>query len=281
MSTDRLMSDKADILVKILSHKAEEVELRKRRLAPDKVRGLVQAVPAPRDFLGALRRSADAGLPAIIAEIKKASPSKGVIRSNFAPADIAKSYAEAGASCLSVLTDTDFFQGCDAYIEQVKAVCELPVLRKDFLIDAYQIWESRAIGADCVLLIVAALTDDQLRKLADESTELGMAVLIEVHDLAELERALELGCPLIGVNNRNLRTFDTNLSTTLDLLSHIPKDRLVITESGIHRAEDVSLMRRNDVHGFLLGEACMRAPDPGGKLRELFFSDAEARTRKS
>ena len=281
MSPDRLMHDKADILVKILSHKAEEVELRKRRLAPDKVRGLAQSMPAPRDFLGVLRRSADAGLPAVIAEIKKASPSKGVIRSDFAPADIAKSYAEAGASCLSVLTDTDFFQGCDAYIEQVKAVCELPVLRKDFLIDPYQIGESRAIGADCVLLIVAALTDDQLRKLADESTGLGMAVLIEVHDLAELERALELGCPLIGVNNRNLRTFDTNLRTTLDLLSHIPKDRLVITESGIHSAEDVSLMRRSDVHGFLLGEACMRAPDPGGKLRELFFSDAEARTRKS
>jgi len=265
------MSGKADILVRILRHKEEEVALRKVRVPPEDIRARAEATPAPRDFLGALLRARDAGRPAVIAEIKKASPSKGVIRPDFTPADIARSYAAAGASCLSVLTDIDFFQGADAYVEQARAVCELPVLRKDFMIDTYQIAESRAIGADCVLLIVGALADEQLRVLAEESIVQGLTVLAEVHDLAELERALEFDFPLIGINNRDLRTFQTNLSTTLDLLPRIPGDRMVVTESGIHTPADVEAMRAGGVHGFLVGEACMRVPDPGQKIAELFF----------
>ena len=268
---DGSMSGKADILVRILRHKEEEVALRKVRVLPEDMRARAEAMPAPRDFLGVMLRAREDGSPAVIAEIKKASPSKGVIRSDFAPADIARSYAAAGASCLSVLTDIDFFQGADAYVGQARAVCELPVLRKDFMIDPYQIAESRAIGADCVLLIVGALADEQLRVLAEESKAQGLAVLAEVHDLTELERALEFDFPLIGINNRDLRTFETNLSTTLDLMPRIPGDRTVVTESGIHTAADVEAMRAGGVHGFLVGEACMRVPDPGRKIAELFF----------
>jgi indole-3-glycerol phosphate synthase len=268
------MRDKADILIRILHHKAGEVALRKAQLGPGEMRARAEATPGPRDFLGAMKSAYDAGLPAVIAEIKKASPSKGVIRENFDPGGIARGYAAAGASCLSVLTDIDFFQGADAYVEQARAACGLPVLRKDFMIDPYQIQESRAIGADCVLLIVAALTDDQLKVLAEESVLQNMTVLVEVHDAEEMERALRFDFPLIGINNRNLRTFETSLTTTLDLLSQVPEDRIVVTESGIKTPDDVALMRSNGVHGFLVGEACMRVPDPGLKLTELFFGDA-------
>ncbi len=207
----------------------------------------------------------------MIAEIKKASPSKGVIRADFQPAQIAASYQAGGASCLSVLTDIDFFQGCDAYLQQARSACELPVLRKDFTVDPYQVVEARAIGADAILLIVAALDNDQMRELARTAAEVGLDVLVEVHDRAELERALELATPLIGINNRDLHSFETRLETTLELLPHIPADRLVITESGIHTAADVALMRNHQVFGFLVGEAFMRAHEPGEKLRELFF----------
>jgi len=272
------MTDKENILATILRHKEQEIDLRKGRVGIDEIRARACAKPAPRDFTGALRRSDSVGRAAVIAEIKKASPSRGVIRQDFAPAEIADSYAKAGASCLSVLTDRDFFQGADEYVEQVRSVCSLPVLRKDFMIDPYQIWESRAIGADCILLIVAALSDAQLSQLAGLAVELKMAVLVEVHDAAELERSLKLELPLVGINNRNLTTFDTTLHTTLDLLPSIPENRMVITESGIRTADDVALMRRHKVNGFLVGEACMRVADPGQKIRELFFSDSVIRT---
>lgn len=270
------MTDTADILSRILRHKETEIGLRKSRLGTVEIRARARAMSSPRDFTGALRRTDNAGRAAVIAEIKKASPSKGVIRPNFAPAEIADSYAKAGASCLSVLTDVTFFQGSDEYIEQARSVCSLPVLRKEFMIDPYQIWESRALGADCILLIVAALSDAQLSQLAGLALELDMAVLVEVHDAAELERGLILELPLIGINNRSLKTFDTTLHTTLDLLPFIPADRMVITESGIHTVDDVALMRRHKVNGFLIGEACMRVADPGQKIRELFFRDFPA-----
>ena len=267
------MNDTADILSRILRHKETEIGLRKSRLGTGEIRARAKAMSSPRDFIGALRRSENAGRAAVIAEMKKASPSKGVIRQNFSPAEIADSYAKAEASCLSVLTDVTFFQGSDEYIEQARSVCSLPVLRKDFMIDPYQIWESRALGADCILLIVAALSDAQLSQLASLALELDMAVLVEVHDAEELDRSLILELPLIGINNRNLKTFDITLHTTLDLLSSIPDDRMVITESGIQTVDDVALMRRHKVNGFLVGEACMRVADPGQKIRELFFSE--------
>jgi indole-3-glycerol phosphate synthase len=210
------------------------------------------------------------GKPAVIAEIKKASPSKGIIRANFDPVEIAKSYAEAGATCLSVLTDIDFFQGFDAYLVDARNACDLPVIRKDFIVDAYQVYEARVMGADCILLIVAALDDAKLTELSDLAAELGLDVLVEVHDEAELERALKLPNKLVGINNRNLRTFETSLDTTLSMLDKIPDDRLVVTESGIHTPEDIKLMRDNNVNCFLVGEAFMVAEDPGEKLRELF-----------
>ena len=210
--------------------------------------------------------------PAVIAEVKKASPSKGVIREDFQPAQIATSYQNGGATCLSVLTDIDFFQGCDEYLQQARSACDLPVLRKDFTVDSYQVVEARAIGADAVLLIAAALDDAQMHELAHTAAEVGMDVLVEVHDRAELERALELSTPLIGINNRDLHTFEMRLETTLDLLPYIPGDRVVVTESGIHTPESVALMRENNVNAFLVGEAFMRAPEPGEKLRELFFN---------
>jgi indole-3-glycerol phosphate synthase len=259
------------ILRKILARKAEEVAERRARHSLTSLEDRIQEQTAPRGFHRALQQRVSDGEPAVIAEIKKASPSKGVIREDFEPAQIAVSYREGGASCLSVLTDQDFFQGCEAYLAQARSACDLPVLRKDFTIDPYQVVEARAIGADAVLLIVAALSDEQMRELAQAAAQVGLDVLVEVHDRAELERALELPTPMIGINNRDLHSFEVRLATTLDLLPHIPADRLVITESGIHTLADVALMRAANVHAFLVGEAFMRAAEPGAKLRELFF----------
>lgn len=223
-----------------------------------------------RGFVASMQRRVQAGDAAVIAEAKRASPSQGVIRENFDPAAIARSYESGGASCLSVLTDVDFFQGSDACLQQAREACDLPVIRKDFLVDPYQVVEARAIGADCILLIVAALEDGQMAELNAAALELGMDVLIEVHDREELERSLPLGNVLVGINNRNLHTFETCLETTWALLAHIPDDRLVVTESGIHSREDVDAMRARNVHAFLVGEAFMRADEPGARLAELF-----------
>jgi indole-3-glycerol phosphate synthase len=232
----------------------------------------LQEASAVRGFAAALDARIQSGEAGVIAEIKKASPSKGLLREDFIPADIAQSYQTGGAACLSVLTDEDFFQGADAYLQEARAACKLPVIRKDFIIDPYQVYEARAIGADCILLIVACLDDERLRQLNDLAHELGMDVLIEVHDKKELKRALRVDNRLIGVNNRNLRTFEVSLSTTLELLASVPEDRILVTESGIHTAYDVQLLRRKGVGAFLVGEAFMRAPDPGAKLAELFGS---------
>ena len=252
------------ILDRILAVKRAEVAAAKRA-APD-VEARARAAPATRDFVGALR----AKKPAVIAEIKRASPSKGLLRAHFDPAAIARSYGEGGAACISVLTDREFFQGSAEDLIKARAACALPALRKDFLIDPYQAFEARALGADCVLLIVACLDDAQMRELEKVAHGLGMAVLVEVHDAGELERALALKTPLIGINNRNLRTFETRLETTLDLLPRVPADRLVITESGILSAAHVRRMRDGGVHAFLVGEAFMRAADPGKGLKSLF-----------
>ena len=250
------------ILERILAVKRSEVAAAKKRMPEVKL----DAAPPVRDFVAALR----AKRPAVIAEIKRASPSKGVLRKDFSPAAIAKSYQAGGAACMSVLTDKEFFQGAPEHLQEARAACSLPALRKDFLIDPYQVREARALGADCVLLIVACLEDHQMRELENLARELGMAVLVEVHDAGELERALRLRTPLIGINNRNLRTFETRLETTLDLLPRIPQDRIVVTESGILSPEDVARMRAQGVHTFLVGEAFMRAADPGAALRVLF-----------
>ncbi len=262
----------ADILTRILATKREEVAeaVAAVPLAQMKIRAA--AADAPRDFVGALRARIRAGDPAVIAEIKKASPSKGVLREQFDPPAIARSYAAAGAACLSVLTDTQYFQGAHAHLQAARAACALPVLRKDFIIDAYQVYEARALGADCILLIVAALEPPALRELEAHALGLGMAVLVEIHAAAELEVALALRTPLLGINNRNLRTFETRLDTTLELLPRIPADRLAITESGILSSEDVRRMRSRGVHAFLVGEALMRASDPGLALSDLFYS---------
>lgn len=258
------------ILDTIMQRKQQEVKARRQRHSlADQEAFAREALPV-RGFTSALQKNIGQGRAGVIAEIKKASPSKGVIRENFDPAAIAVSYQQGGASCLSVLTDVDFFQGSDAYLQAARQACDLPVIRKDFLYDPYQVIEARAINADCVLLIVSALSDAQLQELHACALEHGMDVLIEVHDRAELLRALPLGNPLIGVNNRNLHSFEVSLQTTLDLLVDIPVDRTVITESGIHSQADVQLMRDNAVHGFLVGEAFMRAPEPGEKLAELF-----------
>ncbi|MEZ5574026.1 MAG: indole-3-glycerol phosphate synthase TrpC [Halioglobus sp.] len=259
------------ILRQILARKTEEVIARRAANSLASLEGRIQEQESTRGFGRALQQQAGVGKPAVIAEIKKASPSKGVIRKDFHPAQIAQSYQQGGATCLSVLTDQDYFQGSDLYLQQARAACGLPVLRKDFTIDPYQVVEARAIGADAVLLIVAALSGEQMRELMQTAFEVGVDVLVEVHDRAELERALELPTPLIGINNRDLHTFETRLETTLDLLPHVPNDRLVITESGIHTASDVALMRDATVHAFLVGEAFMRADSPGDRLRELFF----------
>jgi indole-3-glycerol phosphate synthase len=260
----------SDILQRILATKAEEIARARLRVDAATVRAQAAAAPAVRDFAGALRAKVAAGHAGVIAEIKKASPSKGLLRANFDPAAIAASYGQHGAACLSVLTDEQYFQGSAEYLRAARAACTLPVLRKDFMIDPYQVHEARAMGADCILLIVAALAQGQMKELESLAHELGMAVLVEVHDAAELERALELRTPLLGINNRNLRTFETRLETTLDLLPRIPADRQVITESGILAPEHVALMRGRGVNGFLVGEAFMRAPDPGAELARLF-----------
>jgi indole-3-glycerol phosphate synthase len=262
------------VLEKILARKVEEVAARRASVSLAELETLAKAADGPRGFAQAMIAQAKRKQPAVIAEIKKASPSKGVIRENFQPAEIAKSYEAGGATCLSVLTDIDFFQGADEYLKQARAMCSLPVIRKDFMIDPYQIVEARALGADCILLIVSALDDVKMAELASVAKGVGLDVLVEVHDGDELERALKtLDTPLVGVNNRNLHTFDVSLETTLDLLPRIPRDRLVITESGILNRADVELMEINDVYSFLVGEAFMRAEKPGVELQRLFFPE--------
>lgn len=260
----------SDILNRIITTKHEEIAAARavKPLAAVEAEAVAQA--APRDFVGAIRSKIAAGQPAVIAEIKKASPSKGVIRPDFKPADIARSYAQHGAACLSVLTDRQYFQGCPEYLQQARAACALPVLRKDFMVDAYQVAEARAMGADCILLIAAALSLPDMQALEAQAMGYGMAVLVEVHNGEELDVALQLQTPLLGINNRNLRTFDVTLDTTLGLLSHIPHDRIVVTESGILKSDDVALMRTNKVDAFLVGEAFMRASEPGEELARLF-----------
>lgn len=260
----------SDILNTILRRKAEEIAERSAQVSMRTLSQRAESADPVRDFGDAIRKKIETGQAAVIAEIKKASPSRGLLRADFHPAEIAVSYERAGAACLSVLTDMDFFQGADAYLQQARAACALPVLRKDFTIDPWQVYESRVLNADCILLIVAALDDTQLADLAGLAHHLGMEVLVEVHDAGELERALKLHTPLIGINNRNLRTFETRLETTLELLGSIPDDCTVVTESGIHKPDDVMRLRTSGVHAFLVGEVFMKAPDPGTKLAELF-----------
>ena len=264
----------SDILQKIVAVKHEEIAAARRRKPLDVVRFDAESRVLTRDFEGALRRKIAAGQAAVIAEVKKASPSKGVLREDFIPADIAQSYAEGdgqvSAACLSVLTDQQFFQGSTDYLKQARASCDLPVLRKDFMVDPYQVYEARAMGADAILLIAACLDDAQMADLEALALGLNMAVLVEVHDRDELQRALRLKTPLVGINNRNLHTFEVSLQTTLDLMPDVPADRLLITESGILARQDVSTLRSAGVHAFLVGEAFMRAPEPGLALAELF-----------
>ncbi len=264
------MNRPPDILQKILARKREEIAERAARLPLAELRQRAQSVPPTRGFVNAIRARIAQGKPAVIAEIKKASPSKGLLRADFNPAEIAQSYERHGATCLSVLTDRDFFQGDDTHLLQARAACALPVLRKDFTIDPYQVHEARALGADCILLIVAALDDASLRELAALARDVGLDVLVEVHDAQELERALMLDTPLIGINNRDLHTFEVKLETTLGLLERIPPDRIVVTESGILTLDGVSRMRRHGVNAFLVGEAFMKAAEPGKKLAGLF-----------
>jgi indole-3-glycerol phosphate synthase len=260
----------SDILQQIVDVKHEEVAAARKRVSLEAMREDALSRVLTRDFVGALRRKIANGQSAVIAEIKKASPSKGLLRSDFVPADIAQSYAEAGAACLSVLTDRRFFQGQNDFLKQARASCDLPVLRKDFIVDPYQIYESRAVGADCILLIAACLADEQMAQLEAIALSLDMAVLVEVHDRAELERALKLRTPLLGINNRDLRTFEVKLETTLSLMELVPKDKLLVTESGILGPDDVKRMRAAGVNAFLVGEAFMRAEDPGAALQALF-----------
>ena len=264
----------SDILNKIVDVKRQEVAAGLKKKSLVAMRADAESRVLTRDFEGALRRKVAAGQAAVIAEVKKASPSKGVLREEFFPSDIAQSYAEGdgvvSAACLSVLTDQQFFQGCNDYLKQARASCDLPVLRKDFMVDPYQVYEARVIGADCILLIAACLDDAQMADLEAVARSLDMAVLVEVHDRAELERALKLKTRLVGINNRNLRTFDVSLQTTLDMLPEVPEDRLLVTESGILSQEDVQRMRDANVHAFLVGEAFMRAKEPGLALAQLF-----------
>ena len=260
----------SDILDRIIEVKRGEVRIAQESVSLEELR-LQASTRDSRDFVGALRAKHAAGKPAIIAEVKKASPSKGVLRENFVPADIAKSYEQGGAACLSVLTDVQFFKGSVAYLEEARAACSLPVLRKDFIVDAYQVLEARAMGADCILLIAAALQPLQMRDLEAYAHSLGLAVLVEVHDRDELEQSLTLKTPLIGVNNRNLRTFETSIETTIGMLDMVPEDRIVVTESGILSRVDVDRLRAMDVETFLVGEAFMRADDPGTELERMFF----------
>ncbi len=264
------MSDTPDILKKIIHRKAEEVVARAEAKPLREVAASLESADQPRGFIKAISHKIEQGQAAVISEIKKASPSKGVIRDPFHPAEIAKNYQLGGATCLSVLTDIDFFQGADSYLIEARNACSLPVIRKDFIIDPYQVYEARAMGADCILLIAACLGDAQLRELTDLANHLELDVLTEVHDAIELDRTLAIGGQLIGINNRNLRTFEVDLQTTIQLLDEIPPDRIVVTESGIHTAKDVELMRLSNVNAFLVGEAFMRADNPGEKLAELF-----------
>ena len=260
----------SDILTKIVAVKREELAVLLRQKPLAAVRADAESRLQTRDFVGALRQKISAGKPAVIAEVKKASPSKGVLRADFIPADIAQSYAEFGAACLSVLTDHQFFQGSIEYLKQARASCGLPVLRKDFMVDAYQIYESRVVGADCILLIAAILDDQQMKDMEALAMSLDMAVLVEVHDAAELERALKLKTPLIGINNRNLKTFEVSLDTTFELMGRLPADRVLVTESGIASPADVKRLRDAKINAFLVGEAFMRAEEPGQALAELF-----------
>ena len=267
------MTKTPDILKKIIQRKLEEIQANCEKTSLQRISQMAANQEPPRGFVEAITKKTNSHSPAIIAEIKKASPSKGILRANFDPVAIAKSYEKHGATCISVLTDKDFFQGADEYLQQVHQACKLPLLRKDFIIDAYQVYEARAIGADCILLIVAALGDAQLHDLAGLAVHLDMDVLIEVHDSEELERALQLKMPLIGINNRNLRTFETDLTTTLSLLKLIPKEEnekyIVVSESGIHTPEDIALLRNSNVNSFLVGEAFMKAENPGIALAHL------------
>ena len=260
----------ADVLQRILAVKREEVAAAKQAISPREVEARARAAAPARDFVGAIRAKRAAGQPAVIAEIKRASPSKGLLRENFDPAAIARSYEAGGAACLSVLTDRQFFQGAPEHLGAARAACALPALRKDFVLEPYQVYEARALGADCILLIAAALAPEAMRELEEVARELGMAVLIEIHDAAELDAALTLRTPLLGVNNRNLRTFETRIETTLELLSRVPSERIVVTESGILVRADVDRLTRAGVGAFLVGEALMRAADPGSALCELF-----------
>ena len=260
----------SDILKRIITRKAQEVADRKTSTPEKMLKDQCTGLPPSRGFCDSLLEIISDGRPAVIAEIKKASPSKGLLRSDFDPVAIAESYFRGGATCLSVITDVDFFQGSDRFLKAVRSNCVLPVIRKDFIIDEYQVFESRVMGADCILLIVAVLESDRLTKLHRLAVQLGMDVLIEVHDKYELEIALSLGNTMIGINNRDLRTFETSLQTTFGLLSSIPDDRLVVTESGICNFEDVQAMRARNVNAFLVGEALMRSQDPGERLQELF-----------
>jgi len=260
----------SDILNKILDTKRAEVAQAKQQKSMSDLHAEIAAQSPARDFVGSIRAKIAQGLPAVIAEIKKASPSKGVIRADFHPAQIAQSYQQGGAACLSVLTDQEYFQGSPDYLKQARAACALPVLRKDFMIDEYQVAEARAMGADCILLIAAALPLAQMQALEAAAQALGLAVLVEVHNAEELDMALQLNTPLLGINNRNLRTFEVSLQTTLDLLPRIPQSRIVVTESGIFTAQDVALMRQHAVHTFLVGEAFMRQAEPGAELAKVF-----------
>lgn len=260
-----------DILQKIIDRKRQEITEARARISDQDIQKQASHGSPVRAFVDSMRQQIAAGQAAVIAEIKKASPSKGVLREHFDPAQIAISYQTGGACCLSVLTDVNFFQGSNEYLQIARSNCELPVIRKDFIIDEYQVYEARALGADCILLIVACLNDERLSSLSTLAAELGMDVLVEVHDLPELHRALALPLPMIGINNRDLRSFETRLQTTLDLIKHIEDERLVVTESGILSADDVALMRQHNVNAFLVGEAFMRSDDPGQRLAELFF----------
>jgi len=262
--------DTPTVLKKILTRKREEVTERQSRVSLDQIHKEIEIAAPPRGFAAALAAKIAADQPAVIAEIKKASPSKGVIREHFDPVAIAKSYQQGGATCLSILTDIDFFQGADEYLKTARAACSLPVIRKDFIIDEYQLYESRALGADCVLLIVAALEPSKLKRLHEIALSVGLDVLIEVHDQAELELALDLDNQMVGINNRNLHTFEVSLENTYQLLDKIPEDRIIITESGINSRQDVLAMRNKKVNAFLVGEAFMRSDEPGQQLREFF-----------
>lgn len=264
--------DTPTVLKKIVARKWEEIAERRPQRSEAELLQQAQQADRPRGFVASLQKALRQGRSAVIAEAKKASPSKGVIRENFDPAAIARSYESGGAACLSVLTDRDFFQGHEDYLQQARAACKLPVIRKDFIVDPYQVIEARAIGADCILLIAACLDDTQMAELSACARDLGMGVLIEVHNREELDRSLPLNQTLVGINNRNLHTFEVSLNTTFDLLPHIPADRIVVTESGILEPADVQLMRQHGVNSFLVGEAFMRADDPGARLRALFFT---------